>query len=219
MQLFAVHNSREGEHFFITDGLQKTPVFLQIGSFYPKVIQAVYETFTPARIIIYEPTPITFRRLTKAHEELPFTLHNKAVIGNKTGSIPFHYYLARPQMSAAHPDLLAPGDLVRMKDWGDMPCFVPCISLEGVFKENALTYVDVLLMDCEGAEFDILDELMQKPHLKIGQINLEVHLGTPMQRERWKEVYERLKASYTLEQDLYLHEMDETPLFLFRRKA
>src|SRR5262249_53572562 len=52
---------------------------------------------------------------------------------------------------------------------------VPCISLEQILSANCLDRVDLLKVDCEGAEYDIL--YGSPPHIfdKIAEIRMEYH--------------------------------------------
>jgi Methyltransferase FkbM domain len=52
---------------------------------------------------------------------------------------------------------------------------VPSISLTRIFKENNLTQVDFVKMDCEGSEFDILYHTHPSILKKIKHMILEVH--------------------------------------------
>jgi len=52
---------------------------------------------------------------------------------------------------------------------------VPSLSLADVFEAHALQAVDLLKMDCEGAEYEILDAAMPAPLDRVRRIAMEAH--------------------------------------------
>lgn len=52
---------------------------------------------------------------------------------------------------------------------------VPCISLTHIFKDNNLTGIDLLKMDCEGSEYDIIYNTPPELIQKINRMVVEVH--------------------------------------------
>ena len=54
---------------------------------------------------------------------------------------------------------------------------VKTISLEDIIKQNNISYIDFLKIDCEGAEFDILENtsLFYNNEIQIGNMFIEFH--------------------------------------------
>lgn len=52
---------------------------------------------------------------------------------------------------------------------------VPSDTLEDLLKRHKITYVDILKMDCEGAEYAIMDSISEKTAQRIGRIIVEYH--------------------------------------------
>jgi hypothetical protein len=53
---------------------------------------------------------------------------------------------------------------------------VDCLTLEDIFKKHRLKKLDLLKLDCEGAEYEILYETPAEILAKIKEIRLEYHL-------------------------------------------
>jgi len=123
------------------------------------------------------------------------------------GEVPFCFYPQKPQASTLLQEDPRFGPAMHYE--------VPCVSMEEVFSENQLDYIDVLLLDCEGSEYGILQEIIEKG-LPIEQIHVEVDLKGRVQE--WEELQKELQQHYTLIQQLDLVEPDLSPLFLFRRR-
>lgn len=71
-------------------------------------------------------------------------------------------------------------------DLSDLPGFdfppkgteeTPCTTIREIMKENQLERIDLLKLDCEGAEFPILHSLTDEEFRKIHRIVLEYHTG------------------------------------------
>jgi len=54
---------------------------------------------------------------------------------------------------------------------------VPTTSLENIIKDNNLSHVDFVKIDCEGAEYSILYNTPEQVFNKIGMMSIETHPG------------------------------------------
>lgn len=52
---------------------------------------------------------------------------------------------------------------------------ISCVTLEGIFGANAIEHIDLLKLDCEGAEFEILLNTPGEYLRRIGEIRMEYH--------------------------------------------
>lgn len=70
---------------------------------------------------------------------------------------------------------------------------VPCTSLSDVISDNKLTKIDLLKLDCEGAEYNILYSLPKEAYAQINCISLETHEGNGA-KEHHRELVAHLKS-------------------------
>lgn len=123
------------------------------------------------RFVMYEAEEVNYSHLLlkvrKMMEELPINrkpesahVHRSAVTGFVTGQVKL-YYAARWSGNSLHPT-----------DHGSK--MVPSTSFEDLILENELGTVDVLFLNCEGAEFDICREI-EKKNLPVIQISIALH--------------------------------------------
>lgn len=124
---------------------------VEVGSFTGKNAIKLHSDMPEAKIIIYEASKFNFGRLEDAVRGYPFTLHNRAVT-NEDGKILFHDFRGVPSASSIFP---RPRSLL-CKDQ------VPSTSVETIFPDNALDTIDLMLLNCEGAELLILEEILEK---------------------------------------------------------
>lgn len=54
---------------------------------------------------------------------------------------------------------------------------VPCVDLATLMRRNGHSHIDLLKLDIEGAEYEVLDALLES-RLSVGQILVEFHHGT-----------------------------------------
>ena len=71
---------------------------------------------------------------------------------------------------------------------------VDTITLQQVFDDNKIETCDVLKLDCEGAEYEILNNIDEKLFGRIKQISMEQHFATPEHQN--KMLVERFGVNY-----------------------
>jgi len=152
---------RETDRDYATDklNLTKDSVVVDIGAHVGVVSMALAKQFG-CRVYAYEPNPDNYRRLVaniKANElgELIFP-HNLAVTGD-----------GRDVVIATNPDNSGGGDI-----YGDTGTPVESTTLEDIFHVVG-ERIDLLKIDCEGAEFEILQDEAELE--RIGMIRGEFH--------------------------------------------
>jgi len=93
---------------------------------------------------------------------------------------------------------------------------VECVSLADVVADNAISQCDLLKLDCEGAEFEILEAVPAATLDRIRRIRLEWHPGYDLEeliaflagngfRVVWREVADEGRGMLWLERDDVAH--------------
>ncbi|HYW98084.1 MAG TPA: FkbM family methyltransferase [Candidatus Elarobacter sp.] len=129
-----------------------------------------------SRVLVFEPFPENFAMLTRNVEENGLqmvTCVNEAVYGVR-GQLPFHVHSTD---SGSHS--LA---TLAIEQKSGTSIEVQCCTLADVFDRFDLDRIDYLKMDCEGAEYDILDASAAPLLRRVRRISMEYHqhqFGSP----------------------------------------
>lgn len=123
-----------------------------------------------SRILAFEPIPKNFELLARNRERNSvhnFTIANKAVYG-KRGKITLRYDAADSYTTAGS---------VYDNELGQDEIEVCAITLDEIFESYSLKEIDLLKLDCEGAEYHILYNCPGEYMKSIKCIALESHEG------------------------------------------
>ena len=169
-------------------GTTVVDVGASLGSF------SLYAAKAGAKVLSYEPAPSSFE-LLKANIKLnslqkSISAYKQGVAG-KSGKREFVISKFSPLSSF----YVEQGDKVS----------VDCVSLKDIFKKHNLKTIDILKLDCEGAEYEILYQTPKSILDKISEIRLEYHvlpqklanaksLGAYLKRNGFKLIRERRDA-------------------------
>jgi FkbM family methyltransferase len=123
-----------------------------------------------AHVFAYEPNNESFAHLEHNIQRNGLTsrIHPQrvAVTGAGEGSVKF------PVGSSAYNAIL-PADAEGAFEW------VPTTSLERIVRDNQLERVDLLKLDCEGAEYEIISQAPAEIWERVDTVRLEYHQGRP----------------------------------------
>lgn len=146
------------------------PVSIDIGANAGYFSLSFFSKYPKATILAFEPIPKNFDLLKSYKEKFPelnFTIINEAVSG-KDGELELFYDCSDSFSTSAtlfnhtsQPDLLK----------------VNATTLEKILIKWNLQYIDLLKIDCEGAEYDILYNASKNVLDCIGAIAIETHSG------------------------------------------
>ena len=146
----------------------KPKIILDIGSNIGASIIYFHEKFPDAKIFGFEPHPDTFRILEKNVAQLP-------------GVTVFNYGLgATNQRLTARADDVNFGAFNTRGDFKDRgfpaaPIQCEVRRLDGVLRENGIAQVDLIKIDCEGAESDVFstlpDEILNQCQWIVGEFH------------------------------------------------
>lgn len=156
----------------LVDSLPTQPVVVDIGANAGLFDLALLDRRPAARIIACEPLPANFEYL---QQNLPsdgqggHRLYQAAVVGQKTSEeIPIHF---NPGRSVSPVASIEPG----FSSENEATLQVPAVTLEEILQGNAVDAVDLLKLDCEGAEYAILYHLPRATLQTIKTIVAELH--------------------------------------------
>ncbi|KKN98940.1 hypothetical protein LCGC14_0141850 [marine sediment metagenome] len=92
---------------------------------------------------------------------------------------------------------------------------VKSTSVESILKTNDIPRIDVLFCNCEGAELEIINEIMRKPDLrnKIGQLCVSFHGGRIYPEAQTTDAIKRMSEFF-----LMTTETNDWPCHLFVNK-
>lgn len=120
-----------------------------------------------ASVLAIEPDPESFRllRINMLLNNVAGIAENIALL-DKTG----HAMLKSSNEQSSANSLILKEDGLSYND-----IKVPTDTLENVMKRNGIGHVDILKMDCEGAEYSILDSVSDKTAASIDRMIIEYH--------------------------------------------
>lgn len=145
----------------VADGMTIVDIGANIGAF---SIYAASQAEN-VRIYAYEPMPENFEvcRQNIDINDLGSTVKAfRAGVAERAG--PRRLYLSG-----------SPFHTLIQKDDTGPSCEINCTTLEDIFVDNQLEYIDLLKIDCEGAEYEILYNLPDAYFNKIKSIRMEYH--------------------------------------------
>jgi FkbM family methyltransferase len=157
-----VHDIYTPKGFELNEG----DVVLDIGSHIG--IFSIYASKKKAKVYSFEPTKANYDRLTSNIEKNNLnnvSLFNLAV-SDKKGQASF-FVCNEKKFNARH-SLYDPGKKSKK-------IIIQTTTLKEILKENKLSKIDFLKLDCEGAEYDILFNCPKEILSKIGKISMEFH--------------------------------------------
>jgi FkbM family methyltransferase len=141
-----------------------------------------------SRVVSFEPFPDNYSMLCKNVEENQLcnvTCVNQAVAGNRG-------------LRSLKLDPIDCGSHSLVWDSSERTVEVECCTLGDIFQRFSLTQIDYLKMDCEGAEYEILENATSRLQ-QISRISMETHTTV----DRKAEDLEKLLCAYGFEVRLF----------------
>jgi FkbM family methyltransferase len=156
---------------FPKDFFSKAPLVVDIGANAGYFSFYILSRFPQARILAFEPVEKNFRQLRQyqdVHSQFVIKAFHEAV-GERTGTMTL--YLDQS-------DSFSTSASMHQNSFGSDPVTVPSICLEDIFIREKIDTIDLLKLDCEGAEYGILFGLPEMLFSRIRAITLETHQGS-----------------------------------------
>jgi FkbM family methyltransferase len=149
---------------------KSNPTIIDIGANVGFFSIACIHKFRNPRIIAFEPVQRNFAELKNNTKEIPkanLEIVNQAV-SDREGEIILKYDKTQSITTSAS---------IFENQYGDDEEKVTSTTLEKIMAENKINEIDILKLDCEGAEYGIFYRTPKKVFDKIRSVALETHRG------------------------------------------
>jgi len=191
---------------------KSSPVIIDCGANIGMSVLYFKRCFPHSTIIAFEPNPTTFDLLQKniiSYELSNITLHNLA-LSNSTGTIPFHFNDDKGTLTGS----------LQSNRGGEKIIEVQCAKLSDLLSE--IDVVDLIKMDVEGAEQNIVEDLMQSGAIqKVKELIIEFHhniLGEKNSFSHFIKMFEQAGFDYSIRTNFSsLGAMQDIVLHLYRK--
>ncbi len=181
-------------YFFDPSLIESYPTVMEIGTFSTTAAQSLLEMNATSRIILVEAEEASADKLKKECEQrdMPSVTVLHRALAAADGPIAFNLYTSRNANSIFD----------RRRQLRETVT-VPGRCLQTLLDEAEIYRLDLLLMNCEGAEIHALQNLIDQPSLRerIGQICVACHRSKIYKTHVWNELLKALEEFYTIKQE------------------
>lgn len=158
--------------YYAFNMLPNHPTIVEVGSIHGAHGVKLYKKFEgQLTMIAYEAGELNYGNLVRgvAIAGVPIKTHHAAVTGSD-GSVNF-FEFEEISSNSIYPRHKTEGRNLRIAH------DVRAVSLETIMQENNISRIDLLFLNCEGAELGILAEVLDEPGLRsrIGQLCVSFH--------------------------------------------
>jgi len=197
--------------YFAENALPQSPVIVEVGSIHGAHGIKLCNRFSgDLTMIAYEAGQENHETLVAgvAASTADIATHRAAVTG-QDGEVEF-FEFAEISSNSTYPRHEGEGRTLRRTS------MVRCVSLETIMADNNLNHIDLLFLNCEGAELGILEEVLAKPHLrdKMGQLCVSFHGGRIYPQADTLRMVERMSEFFVV-----VEEQNDWPCHLFVNKG
>jgi len=197
--------------YFASNMLPDNPVIVEIGSIHGAHGIKLCKKFNNAlTMIAYEAGQENNASLVAgiANAGAPITAH-RAVVTGSDGTAEF-YEFVEESSNSIYPRHQGEGRRLRRTS------NIRSVSLSTIIEENDCSCIDLLFLNCEGAEIGILKEVLLRPELrdKLGQLCVSFHGGRIYPQQETEEMVRRMSEFFWV-----VEEQNDWPCHLFVNKG
>lgn len=179
-------------HYFNAVIMPRNPTLVQVGVFGVDHLERFRTLYPDSRIIAYEADLGNFKAMEKSLADIDAEFFNRA-LSNETRETTLYKY----ESNVAHS--LFPRHLTgkqKPKLQGEVQ--VQGSTFEDMLENDTIERVDLLILNCEGAELFVLDALLDNPSLRdhVRQICVSFHAPRIYPMERKRKVIGRMEKHY-----------------------
>jgi FkbM family methyltransferase len=197
--------------YFASNILPDNPVIVEVGSIHGahgiKLCKKLNNLLT---MIAYEAGQENYQSLVNgiAVAQAPIIPRRAAVTG-LDGEIEF-YEFAEESSNSIYPRHTKEGRHLRRTSK------IRSVSIEAIMQENRCSNIDLLFLNCEGAELGILNEVLDKPPLrnKLGQLCVSFHGGRIYSQKATMDMVQKMSEFFWV-----VEEKNDWPCHLFVNKG
>lgn len=134
---------------------------------------------------------------------------HRAVVTGTDGDVEFFEFIEESSNSI-YPRHTGEGRRLRRTS------MIPSVSLETIMKDNNCDRIDLLFLNCEGAEIGVLKEVLSKPKLrdKMGQLCVSFHGGRIYPQSETLDMVKKMSEFFWV-----VEEQNDWPCHLFVNKC
>jgi FkbM family methyltransferase len=115
-------------------------------------------------VMLFDPSPTGLETMAKAENQIPQFKFQPVALAGRCGTLKF----TPPQNPEEGSWFAQSGKTATLE--------VPCKNLSTLMRENGHEHIDLLKIDIEGAEYEVLEDLLRH-RLRVKQIAVEFHHG------------------------------------------
>lgn len=197
--------------YFASNILPADPTIVEVGSIHGVHGIKLYKKFNNnLTMIAYEAGIENYASLVKGVElaNAPILPCHAAVTGSD-GEIDF-FEFNEISSNSIYPRHIGEGRHLRHTNK------IRSVSLETILRENGCPRIDLLFLNCEGAELGILEEVLTKRDLrgKLGQLCVSFHGGRIYDQKETVQIVQRMSDFFWV-----VEEQNDWPCHLFVNKG
>ena len=113
-------------------------------------------------VVLFDPSPTGLATMALPENQIPQFKHHAVALAGQCGTLKF----SRP--------LYEEDGSWFMQSGGPAALEVPCVDLSTLMRQNGHDHIDLLKIDIEGAEYEVIDDLL-KQRLPVKQVLVEFH--------------------------------------------
>ncbi len=140
------------------------------------------------QVVLLDPSPTGLATMERPENKIPQFMHQPVALAGQCGTLKF----SRPQDAAE-------GSWFKKSD-GTADLEVPSLNLGTLMKQNGHNHIDLLKLDIEGAEYEVIDDML-KQRLPVRQVLVEFHnnlLPGIRRRQTVRAILKMAAAGYRL---------------------
>jgi FkbM family methyltransferase len=115
------------------------------------------------QVVLFDPSPTGLETMALPENKIPQFKHHAVALAGQCGTLKF-----------TRPIYEDEGSWHKQQAGGVAALEVPCVDLATLMRQNGHDHIDLLKIDIEGAEYEVIDDLLKR-RLPVKQVLVEFH--------------------------------------------